>query len=216
MDENRALVALAALCALGVLGACGHSANDTSNAPASSADRTLRAPEAFAGIADRDERARALFVEASRVMLHPRCANCHPSGDSPAQGDEGRLHDPPVVRGEHDRGVVAMECSSCHQDKNVELARVPGAPGWRVAPRSMAWVGRTPGAICEQVKDPARNGGKALGAIVDHAAHDPLVGWAWEPGAGRAPPPGSQARFGALLAAWKDNGAACPPPEARP
>ena len=41
-----------------------------------------------------------------------------------------------AVRGPEDRGVVGMECTSCHQDKNVELARVPGAPNWHLAPRS--------------------------------------------------------------------------------
>ena len=35
---------------------------------------------------DHKERSRALFLEASRVLLHPRCANCHPDGDVPAQG----------------------------------------------------------------------------------------------------------------------------------
>ena len=32
----------------------------------------------FSSIPDRSERSRALFLEASRVFLHPRCANCHP------------------------------------------------------------------------------------------------------------------------------------------
>ena len=195
------------------LGACGHSPNGAVNAPA---DTDLRAPERFGSIVDRDERARALFVEASRVLVHPRCVNCHPSGDSPAQGDDGRVHDPPVSRGDDDRGVWAMRCTSCHQDTNLVLARVPGAPSWHLAPRPMAWVGHTPGAICEQMKDPARNGGKTLAAIVEHATHDPLVGWAWTPGSGRAAPPGSQERFGALIAAWANDGAACPQKETQP
>jgi hypothetical protein len=170
----------------------------------------LRGPEAFASIADRDVRSRSLFFEASRVMLHPRCANCHPADDSPRQGDTGAFHDPPVTRGLDDRGVTAMRCAACHQDTNLELARVPGAPEWHLAPKVMAWVGKSPAAICEQVKDPARNGGRSLAKIVDHAAHDPLVAWGWAPGHGRTPAPGSQARFGALVAAWVETGAACP------
>jgi hypothetical protein len=122
------------------------------------------------------------------------------------------VHDPPVVRGEGDQGVPALRCGTCHQDANVELARVPGAPGWHLAPRSMAWLGRTPAAICAQVKDPARNGNRSLAAIVTHASHDPLVAWGWAPGHGRTPAPGDQARFGALVAAWVQNGAACPAP----
>jgi hypothetical protein len=39
---------------------------------------------------------------------------------------------------------------------------------------------------------------------------DTLVGWAWHPGAGRTPAPGTQAQFGALIDAWIASGAACP------
>lgn len=174
------------------------------------APSSLRAVVAFDAIPEPVERSRALFWEASRVMLHPRCANCHPAGDSPTQGDERRPHDPAVSRGVDGHGTPAMECSSCHQDKNPVLARVPGAPGWALAPRSMAWQGKSPAEICEQLKDPARNGGRSLEQIVEHGAHDRLVAWGWSPGSSRAPAPGDQARFGELLAAWVKAGAHCP------
>lgn len=180
-----------------------------------SAGSELRAPSDFASITDAKERSAALFAEASRVMLHPRCKNCHPAGDSPLQGDRGLVHDPPVVRGADDKGVPGLECTSCHQDQNVELARVPGAPGWHLAPRAMAWDGRTQRALCEQLKDPSRNGGKSLAEIVEHSTHDRLVGWGWTPGHGREPAPGSQAAFGALMDAWVKDGAVCPPEEVR-
>jgi hypothetical protein len=170
----------------------------------------LRAPKDFDGIADRDERSRALFLEATRVMLHPRCTNCHPNDDVPKQGDLGMPHDPPVVRGPEDNGVPGMECSSCHQDRNLELARVPGAPKWHLAPKEMFWAGRTPASLCAQLKNQATNGGKTLAQIVDHTAHDPLVAWGWAPGHARVPAPGTQAQFGALMQAWMDTGAACP------
>ena len=83
---------------------------------------------------------------------------------------------------------------------------------WHLAPLSMAWQQRSLGEICAQVKDPARNGGQTLEQIVEHMANDPLVGWAWKPGGGREPAPGTQAAFGALVKAWADSGAACPPP----
>ena len=172
-------------------------------------DAKLRSPDAFM-YEDEAERSRALFVEASRVMLHPRCVNCHPSGDVPLQ-HAGRLHDPPVLRGPEDKGVVGMECTSCHQDGNLELSRVPGAPGWHLAPPSMAWVGKSPGALCEQLKDRARNGNKTLEQIVEHSGHDALVAWGWAPGGDREPAPGSQVEFGALMAAWAETGAECPP-----
>jgi hypothetical protein len=74
----------------------------------------------------------------------------------------------------------------------------------------MFWMGRTAASLCEQLKDPARNGGRSLAQIVEHSAHDPLVGWGWHPGWSRTPAPGSQAGFGALIAAWVEDGAACP------
>ncbi|MFP2929210.1 Isoquinoline 1-oxidoreductase subunit [Pyxidicoccus sp. 3LG] len=180
------------------------------------APNALRAPEAFAAISDKGERSQALFLEASRVFLHPRCANCHPAGDVPLQGMDWQPHDPPAVRGPEDKGAVGMECTSCHQDRNLEHARVPGAPNWHLAPIEMAWVGKSPRAICEQLKDPKRNGGKTLAQIVEHNAHDELVAWGWTPGHGREPAPGNQQLFGAIVAAWADTGAECPSEEARP
>lgn len=156
------------------------------------------------------QRARALFLEANRVFSHPRCRNCHPAGDTPLQGDDGRLHDPPVARGPRDRGVPALHCTSCHQDQNLELARVPGAPSWHLAPASMAWAGKSAAAICAQLKDPTRNGGRTLAQVAEHVRHDALVGWAWNPGHDRTPAPGTQAAFADLVDAWIDSGAHCP------
>ena len=176
----------------------------------------LRPVQAFEVFSDRTERSRALFLEASRVLFHPRCLNCHPAGDTPRQGMEAMPHDPPVTRGPDGHGVVGMECQGCHQPHNLELARVPGAPEWHIAPPEMTWEGRSPRQVCEQIKDPARNGGKSLAEIVEHNSHDALVAWGWAPGSGREPAPGSQAEFGALTRAWVDTGAECPEEEARP
>lgn len=170
----------------------------------------LRSPDSFNDISDRAERSRALFKEAGRVLTSPRCLNCHPRGDSPHQLDIRQIHYPRVVRGPADNGVPAMQCAACHQDRNLELARVPGAPKWHLAPRSMAWDGVSLPAICSQLKDPKRNGGRTLEQIVDHSAHDELVHWAWAPGWDRNPAPGTQEKFGALMAAWVESGAECP------
>jgi hypothetical protein len=64
------------------------------------------------------------------------------------------------------------------------------------------WEGKTLGQICAQIKDPARNGGRTLEALVDHIGTDHLVGWAWAPGFGRRPTPGTQKEAGALAEAW--------------
>ena len=170
----------------------------------------LRAVADFNVIADRTERSRALFAEASRVLLHPRCVNCHPAGDIPHQGMKLETHDPPVVRGPANHGVPGNECTTCHQDRNQELTRVPGAPQWHLAPIEMAWVGKSAAQLCAQLQDPQRNGGKTLAQIVEHSAHDELVAWGWSPGHGREPAPGTQAQFGALMAAWAETGAQCP------
>lgn len=210
---------LAVVVAIALMG-CGSATPDQSKPPASeprpAAPNQLRAPADFAGIADPKERSRALFLEASRVFLHPRCANCHPNGDAPHQGMNLALHDPPVVRGPDDHGVVGMQCTGCHQDRNQDLTRVPGAPKWALAPIQMAWVGKSPRHICEQIKDTKRNGGKTLAQIVEHNAHDELVAWGWHPGSGREPAPGTQEQFGAIVRAWVETGAECPPEGAKP
>jgi hypothetical protein len=171
--------------------------------------RGLRPPSAFAGIRDPAARSAALFTEAGKVLQHPRCLNCHPDGDRPSQGT-GYPHQPPVQRGVDGFGVTAMRCTTCHQAANFEPGGVPGHPKWHLAPASMAWQRRSLAQICGQVKNPARNGGHSLPEIVEHMTRDSLVGWAWNPGAGREPAPGTQAAFGALIKAWADSGAACP------
>lgn len=172
----------------------------------------LRTPDSFGSIADRDERARALFVEAGKVIQSPRCLNCHPNGDRPTQGNDMHLHVPMAVRGADNKGAIGLRCMTCHQGANFEPSGVPGHPLWELAPRSMAWQTKSLGEICAQLKDPARNGGKTLPAIHEHMAHDSLVGWGWNPGGTRAPAPGTQARLGQLIEAWIANGAACPAP----
>ena len=165
---------------------------------------------AWTGAAVAEDDAHAFF-EISEVLLGPRCANCHPDGDSPTQGDNRQIHDPPVSRGPDGYGVVGMRCYSCHQDANSADGVVPGAIGWHLAPRSMAWAGRSPQALCEQLKDPQRNGGRTPQQLVDHVATGALVAWAWNPGTARIPAPGTHAQLVALLQAWVDSGAACPP-----
>ncbi|MGE0402169.1 MAG: Isoquinoline 1-oxidoreductase subunit [Kofleriaceae bacterium] len=173
----------------------------------------LRAVAEFTSIADPAARSRALFLEVSRVLTHPRCVNCHPPDESPRQGDGHVLHDPPVIRGANDRGVVGMQCFGCHQDRNAELARIPGAPDWHLAPLSMAWLGKSPAQICAQIVAASTSGGphqKTLAQVHEHLAHDKLVAWGFAPGADRRPPPGTPADVAALFDAWMKTGAVCP------
>jgi hypothetical protein len=170
----------------------------------------LRSPQSFSSIGDQADRSRALFVEAGRALQHPRCLNCHPAGDRPTQKEDLHPHSPLVVRGLDNKGAIALRCATCHQAANFEPSGVPGHPLWHMAPREMAWQGKSLGEMCEQIKDPRRNGGKTLTQIHEHLAHDTLVGWAWAPGGHREPAPGTQAQLGALIAAWIETGTVCP------
>ena len=163
---------------------------------------------------DADARSAALFVEMGKVIQSPRCLNCHPRTDSPTQGDAMAVHGPPVTRGPTGHGAPGMECATCHGPRNAAFASgpgtVPGNPNWHLAPAALAWQGKSLHEICEQIRDPARNGGMTLAQLVRHNGTDPLVGWGWHPGEGRTPAPGTQAEFGKLTQAWVDSGAKCP------
>jgi hypothetical protein len=186
-------------------------------AAAASAEQnaSLRPPLAFASIGDARARSVALFNEAAKVITDARCVNCHPAGDRPLQGDDQHVHYPQTVRGPEDAGAPGAPCSTCHGDRNVNVlvapeTSIPGHPRWELAPREMAWEGKSLGDICRQLKDPARNGGRTLDLLHDHMAHDDLVAWGWAPGEGRRPVAGTQEQFGELVKAWIDSGAECP------
>jgi hypothetical protein len=178
---------------------------------------SLKPVSAFSPINDEHARSIALFVEASRVITSPRCMNCHPANRQPTQGDGLHAHVPLMQGGPQDRGTPGLPCVSCHGAVNTltlasSIGSLPGNSQWRLAPASMAWQGRSLREICLQLKDGARNGGRSLAKIREHMERDRLVGWAWNPGEGRAPAPGTQAQFGALIQAWISTGAQCPQP----
>jgi hypothetical protein len=177
----------------------------------------IRAPTSFSDIAEPAARSRAMFAEVAKVLTGPLCMNCHPAGDHPLQGDDHHIHQPAAARGPNDVGVPGLPCASCHTDRNFTLPTgeasyrsIPGHPRWGLAPIEMAWEGKSVGDICRQIKDPARNGGRNLALLHDHVENDDLVGWAWQPGAGRQPAPGTQKQLGDLVQAWIDSGAECP------
>ena len=169
---------------------------------------TLQPPPAFAAISDPSERSRAIFAEAAKVLTHQRCMYCHPATDRLLQGNDKHPHQPVATR--------QTPCVTCHTDRNFTLHErasyrsIPGHPRWMAAPIEMAWEGKSVGEICRQIKDPGRNGGRNLALLHEHLAHDDLVAWGWQPGAGRDPAPGSQALLGELIQAWIETGAQCP------
>jgi hypothetical protein len=198
---------------MAVAGAVMASADPTpSKAPVTVA---LKAAAEFQSIKDPAARSIALFTEAGKVIQSPRCLNCHPVQRAPTQGDDLHPHNPPMVGGDSGHGPAGLPCFSCHTAANVptwgrHIKSIPGDPKWGLAPAEMAWQGKPLGAICAQIKNPATNGGRSLAELHHHMAEDHLVGWAWNPGAGRKPAPGTQAQFGELIKAWIDTGAKCP------
>jgi hypothetical protein len=185
-------------------------------ADASAQEVPLKPASAFSMIRDERGRSVALYTEAAKVIQSPRCMNCHPATRQPTQGDDLHPHMPLMRAGPGDNGVPGLPCKSCHGETNVatlgsSIASIPGQSHWAVAPASMAWQGKPQREICLQLKDSGRNGGRSLSKIHQHMATDSLVGWAWHPGEGRSPAPGTQAQFGALIEAWISAGAHCPP-----
>src|SRR5262250_1126697 len=150
----------------------------------------------------------ALFEPIASVLIHPRCINCH-QADSPTQTDAKIRHRPLMVRGADGHGSPAQPCQTCHQTTNTADGFVPGVADWHLAPLSMLWEGKTKSQICEQMKDPARNGSRRTGAqVIEHMKTDPLVLWAWAPGR-RTTPPLSHEKFVEALEAWVKAGMPC-------
>ena len=152
------------------------------------------------------------FEAMMPVLRHPRCMNCHSSGDFPRQGDDSHPHIMDVRRGPDGHGVNGIKCSTCHQDHNLPgIHTPPGAPDWGLPSPTMPmiWEGLSDHELCLLFKDPKRNGHRTVAQIVEHM-HTPLVLWGWSPGEGRTPIPYSEERFLGNVKLWVENGAACP------
>ena len=197
------------LSAVPILVACSHAAPpQTAAAPAASAAPARDAVAAF---------------ETVRVVLQsPRCVNCHPVGDVPLQGDHGRPHQPLIKRGPEGTGVAGLSCAACHGKQNPPASygahQPPGvSTGWRLPPAAhpMVFAGLGSAALCEQLKDRERNGGKSMEALIAHVSADPLVLWGWSPGYGRQPVPIAHDEFVRAFRTWAAAGGPCAAPTAR-
>ena len=101
----------------------------TAYAVAEGQSDSLATPESFASIGDTAKRSAALFTELGKVLTHPRCVNCHPAGDRPRQGDEGRLHQPPVERGADGHGLAGHALSHLPPAGQLRARPHAGPPG---------------------------------------------------------------------------------------
>lgn len=154
------------------------------------------------------------FIDVYKVLMSPRCLNCHPAGDVPLQGDDGQLHTMSPQRGKNGKGIYAMKCSNCHQPTNIAgLNTPPGNPNWHLPPADMKMVfqGRTPNQLAKQLVDPKRNGHKTMTQLLEHA-NDTLVKAGWNPGEGRTTPPLTYEAFHKAWTTWIKTGAYAPKP----
>lgn len=152
------------------------------------------------------------FKEVYKVLMSPRCMNCHPSGDIPLQGDESHLHTMLPKRGKEGKGIYAMKCGNCHQPQNTPgLHTPPGNPNWHLPPANMKMVfeGKTPNQLAKQLIDRKQNGNKSIQQLIEHA-DDGLVLAGWNPGEGRTLPPISHAEFKKAWLTWINKGAYAP------
>jgi len=154
------------------------------------------------------------FRDIARVLTSPRCLNCHVSGNRPLQGDDNHVHNMRVTRGTDGAGGTPVtRCSNCHQDANVTTPHgPPGAAGWRMpsAAVPLIWKGLTTAQVCQALKDPKTNGAFSPEHLIEHAASDHFITWAWNPGPGRLPPPLSHELFVERMKAWVSAGLPCP------
>jgi hypothetical protein len=152
------------------------------------------------------------FLQVYKVLMSPRCMNCHPAGDQPLQGDDSRIHTMKAQRGKDGKGVYAAKCSNCHQPENTPgLHTPPGNPKWSLPPANMKMVfqGRTPRQLALQIMDYNKNGHKNKKQLVEHA-RDTLVKAAWNMGEGRTPPPLGYDAFLKVWDTWIQKGGYAP------
>ena len=152
------------------------------------------------------------FANVYKVLMSPRCMNCHPSGNIPLQGDDSHLHAMLPQRGKDGKGIYAMKCGNCHQPTNLEgPGKPPGHPDWHLPPANMKMVfqGRTPNQLAIQLVNPKTNGNKTLVQLIAHA-DDGLVKAGWNPAEGSTLPPLTHEEFKKAWITWIKKGAYAP------
>ena len=152
------------------------------------------------------------FANVYKVLMHPRCMNCHPAGDVPLQGNDSHLHTMLPQRGADGKGLYAMKCSNCHHSKSVQVENAPPAnPNWHLPPADMKMVfeGKTAHELALQLVNPELNGHKSMDDLIEHA-NDTLVKAGWAMGGDRTPPPLTYEEFKQEWVKWIETGAYAP------
>ena len=157
------------------------------------------------------------------VASHPRCSNCHtgasdrPMWSGPSYG-KTRVHGMNIRAGESRIGAEYIPCQTCHTTKSEDWDNANAMPHtaprvamfWQLAPVEADCFGRSSVQICEQLRDPARNGDRDMLALAEHLDHDLILHWAWNPGGGREPAPYSLQEHVNDILIWGVAGMPCP------
>ncbi len=152
------------------------------------------------------------------VASHPRCSNCHVGADNkpmwsgPSYGT-ARPHGMNVNAGDSRIGAEYVPCRACHAYREGANDAPHAAPqvamDWRLAPVEAEWFGKSSVEICNQLRDPDRNGGRDYAALASHLDHDLILHWAWNPGGGREAAPYSLQEHVNDVLAWGVAGYPC-------
>ena len=145
--------------------------------------------------------ARCSSTRAARTATSPATRRCRSTTAAP--------HGQNVLRGPDGHGAPGLPCATCHgadEPARAATARTcrPGAPNWHLPPpehEDGVHRPRRRRSCARTIKDPKRDGGKDLAALLEHVADDKLVLWGWDPGVGRAPVAVPHAEF---VAAFRD------------
>ena len=165
----------------------------------------------------------AAWARIYEVASHPRCANCHtgpsdrPMWSGPSYGT-ARPHGMNIRAGESRMGAEYLACGTCHTTKDTDWDNANAMPHaaprvampWALAPVEAHWFGQPSEAICAQLRDPARNGGRDMTELAAHLDHDLILHWAWTPGGNREPAPYSLQEHVSDILAWGTAGMPCP------
>ena len=154
----------------------------------------------------------AAWNEVYKVLMHPRCMNCHPAGDIPLQGEDSHVHNMLPQRGPDGKGLYSMQCGNCHHNEGVPGENTPpGNPHWKMPPADMKMVfeGKSARELALQMVDPERNGHKSIEDLIEHAS-DTLVKEGWNMGGDRALPPLTYKEWKAQWLKWIETGAYAP------
>ncbi len=180
------------------------------------AENTVINPPAEGSIS-RDE-GLAAWARIYEVTSHPRCSNCHvganntPMWSGPSYG-RTRPHGMNINAGESRIGAETLLCSTCHVERN-DLNDLPHAAPqvamtWQLAPVEAEWFGKSSIDVCNQLRDPERNGGRDHLDLAAHLDHDLILHWAWNPGGGREAAPYSLQEHVDDVLAWGVSGFPC-------